>query len=79
MVSRSPAAEYGLVVEQQVSRSLAVLYSQSRECMVLVVKLQHTIQVNRADDIGIMQNKRLVPLRIGKEIGGFLQTAASVQ
>src|SRR6266581_5513326 len=81
MASGAPAAKLKLLVEQQVARSLAILYGQCGESLTFCMKLHHVAEINRADDIHIMQNERLLkPAGILEEKpGGLLQAPARVQ
>src|SRR6266566_8182189 len=81
MASGAPAAKLKLLVEQQVARSLAILYGQCGESLTFCMKLHHAAEINRADDIHIMQNEGLLkPAGILKEKpGGFFQAPASIQ
>src|SRR5439155_15207957 len=78
---RAPATKLKLLVEQQVARSLAVLHGQCGESLMFRVELHHAAEINRADDIHIMQNERLLkPVGIlEEEPGGLLQAPTCVQ
>ena len=77
----SPPAELKALVEEQVSRSLPVLHRQGCERLILSMKLHHAPEINRADDIDIVQNERLFRAVgiLEEKIGGLFQSAAGVE
>src|SRR5581483_6795721 len=54
-----PCPEQSLPVKEQIARGPSVLYGQGRERLLVLVKLHHPPQVDAADHIHVMQNKRL--------------------
>src|ERR1039457_4147545 len=48
IASCSTSAEFLLLVEQQVSRRLAILHGQRRQSLILLMKLHHAAKINRA-------------------------------
>ena len=77
---RSPAAKLKLLVEEQVAGRLAILHRQRGESLILGVKLHHAPQIDRADDIDIVQNERLFASRtLKKKMRGLFQAAAGIE
>src|SRR5262249_6336845 len=78
---QSPAAKVKLIVEKQVPRTFALLHGQCRQRSLFDVELHHAVQVNRTEDIHIVQEERLIPRGgvVKKEPGGFFQPAAGVK
>jgi len=77
----SAAAKLKLLVEEQISRGLAVLHRQRGESAVFSMNLRHAPEVNRADDIDIVQNKRFVKTLgvLKKKVGGLFKATARVE
>src|SRR5208337_4681271 len=76
-----PAAKLELLVEDEVSRSLPVLHRQRGERLLFSMKFHHAAEIDRADDIDIVQNERLFKT-IGileEKIGSLFQSAAGVE
>src|SRR5207248_2721243 len=69
------------LVKEQVPGSLAVLYRQSGEGVIFQMKFDHATEVNRADDVDIVQNERGVGIRriLQEKIGSLLQAAAGIE
>src|SRR5712692_1620538 len=80
-LTMSPAAKLKLLVEEQVSSRLPVLHRQCGESLILSVKLHHALEINRGDNVNIVQNKRLAktPGIVEEKIGRLPQAAARVE
>src|SRR5580693_1012442 len=81
IAARSPPAKLKLLVEEQVSRRFPFLHRQGGERLIFSMKLHHAPEINRADDIDIVQNERLFR-GVGileEKIGSPFQAAASVE
>ena len=59
--SSSPSTKLIPLVEQQISRSLAILHGESGEGLILGMKLHHALKVNRAEHIHVVQNELAPP------------------
>src|SRR5579864_4819788 len=80
VLARLSATELRCVVEEQVSRSLAVLHCQSRERLMFGMKFHHASEINVADHIYVVQDERFVSAaRIQKKMRGLLQPATGVE
>ncbi len=65
-----------MFVEKEISGSFTVLYRKGSKGLILVMELHHASKIDRADDIDIVQNERLV---VREEPGGLLQAAAGIE
>src|SRR3984893_11277056 len=79
----SPATELAPLVEQKIAGSLALLYGEGSEGLSFKVKLHHAPEIDRAEDIDIMQNERRflpgMPTRILEKPSGFFQATSGVK
>ncbi len=73
---RTPAKQK-LVVEQQLSRCVASLHRKRCQRLAFVMGVDHPFEVDRAEDVDVVQEKRLVPLG-QKKVGDFLEAASSI-
>src|SRR5271157_2048976 len=76
---KSPPAQQSVCVEQQLPRTPAFLYSQCRQRLLLAVELHHPRQVDVAQYIHVVQQKRLVASIFKEEPCGLLQTTAGIK
>src|SRR5579864_1956426 len=75
-----PSAKLAAFVEQEVAGGLALLHGQGSERLVFVMKRQHTREVDRADDVDIVEQERFLTLAVLKEEPfGLLQSAAGIE
>src|SRR6185295_5209824 len=77
----SPAAKLIVLIEEQVSGSLPFFHRQRGECLILRMKFHHAPEINRAENIDVVQNEGLIQtVRIvEKEPRCFPETAAGIQ
>src|SRR5713226_1593846 len=85
------AAKLKMFVEEQVSRSLAVLHRQRGESMIFCMKLHHAAEIDRADDVYVVKKEwHVQPAGIAaagstaagvfeEKPGGFFQAAAGFE
>ncbi len=74
------AAQFSVFVEQQVTRAFPLLNSKRCERAILVVKLEQALKINRADNVHVVKDERLIkPAGIlQKEPACLFQAAACV-
>src|SRR5260221_10642284 len=53
IAANSPAAQFSLLVEKQITRTFPLLDSKRCQGMVLTMNFQHTMQINSADDVHV--------------------------
>src|SRR5437660_5424697 len=85
-----PAAELGMVVEEEGAGSFAGLDGESGEGAVFGVELQHAAEIDVADDVDVVEEEGLHLIGVAtfgvagggifeEKPGGFFQAAAGVQ
>ena len=68
-----------ILVEYEIARRFTVLYSKSGQRFIFRVEPQHLTQVDRADDIDIMQDEGVIMSVLEKEPARFLQSATGIE
>jgi hypothetical protein len=76
-----PAAQPAIFAEKQLSRRAAMLHREGRERMAVLMEVEHAPEINRADDINVMQKERLCEAIevFAKKISGLFQPATRVE
>jgi hypothetical protein len=81
-VSRGPPpAKFILLIKEQVSGRIVILYSQCGQRPIVSVKLDHALQVDGAENIYVMEDERIIEsVRVvEKKPGGFFKAPASIE
>src|SRR5208282_30365 len=85
IVADSPAAKLKLAVEQQMARGLAILHSQRGKGLMIIMKLHHAAQINRAENIDVVHEEGFfrmagcIARTAEKEMSGLFQSPAGIE